>query len=670
MKLLQRLIPQDADFHRQVLFEIEKHPGCCDVVWLTGCCGFPPLEQHRRAAAQLAPVADMYRAAGLSVAYQVANTLGHGYNSFAADYTGLLFPGSPVRTMIGPGGEDAERAFCPRDLFLRDYLCRAVACYAVLKPDYIWIDDDFRLPNHMPVAFGCFCSGCLTAFNAQYDADFTREALVREVLHGSVEWRSRWLTFQRQGMADLMSAVVTAFCAISPDTVWGQQHALPGGYIMGDHLYAFEPMYRISGKAPLSRPGGGSYSDHDPNSFIDKGIEVALQNAALPPYVKEIAPEIENLPCAAFGKTSDGTAFETSYYLAVGATDMSYSMIYGNAEPIPFYGRFFARFAAQRAYWERLSDANRHSRPAGLAYFVSRDWWQRDLLPEEGFAELHGPRHIGADKLMRDTVPIHFESKNAAVYLLHPEEAVGLSQADIDFLLTRPVVTSGEAVAALQARGVDLGVTATAIPAATALFLCERYTDHPLNRGKTGYAVSPYIKGRNDCCFLTDCTGSATVLGTYATGIAETLLTGAPDLPLGASADLLVTTKQGGRWAVLGYQPWKYVVTQARIERFLDIAEAVAGAPLCARILTPHQAVLHPRSDESGRTVCVSVTNCTIGKCDGAELLIRDPHGSRFVWMSQQHAPTVLQARRQGDAYVLPLPTLDAWTVGTVFCEI
>jgi hypothetical protein len=86
-------------------------------------------------------------------------------------------------------------------------------------------------------------------------------------------------------------------------------------------------------------------------------------------------------------------------------------------------------------------------------------------------------------------------------------------------------------------------------------------------------------------------------------------------------------------------------------------------------VITPHQAILHPRVDALGKTLCVTVTNCSIGKCESAELLIRNPKGERFVFMAQYLATQELPARREGDAFVVTLPTLDPWTQGTVFCE-
>jgi hypothetical protein len=58
-----------------------------------------------------------------------------------------------------------------------------IALYAPINADIIWIDDDFRLPNHNPVEYGCFCDSCIADFNTRYGTSFDRSELVREILY-------------------------------------------------------------------------------------------------------------------------------------------------------------------------------------------------------------------------------------------------------------------------------------------------------------------------------------------------------------------------------------------------------------------------------------------------------------------------------------------------------
>lgn len=667
MILSQRFSSFDIDHHKKILAEFKKHPNSCNDVWLSTLYGYAPKENHKEVADKLLTIAKMYRENGISVSLQISNTLGHGQYMCAKDCSGLVFDGSPAEKIVGPDGTVSEYSFCPRGAYVRKYLLETLEYYIPLKPDCLWVDDDFRLLNHAPVQYGCFCDNCIAEFNARYGASFTRESLTEEILHGDKLWRERYLTFQREAMHDLMLAIMDCFHKGSPDTIGGLQHAVPGGFIMGDHKFAFDAIKEVTGKAPFSRPGGGAYIDFDPNAFIIKGIEVCLQNAALPEYVTEIYPEIENLPHCVFGKTPAGTAVETSYYFICGATNMSYSMMQG-VEPMEWYGTILELFSNQRGYWDRLADVNRYTRATGLRYYYSKNDWKKDLAENESWNELHAYKHFHTSDLLRDAIPISYDRNEESVILLHPEEARGLCAEDIEHLLSKNVITDGESIAALAAKGLDLGISATRIAELDALVLYEKYTGHAYNGGEEKFKSSFFARGKKDCYYLTDNTGKAEVLGYYTTDVEKAPFTNDKNAPYGI-AELSITTPAGGKWVILGYQPWKANIPKVRRDRLLNIADSIAEKPLAARMVSAHQALLNPRCDKNGNTACVSVVNCTIGKCEGGELLIRRPAGTRFVFVSQYLPETELEAVKTDDGYTVKLPTLDAWTAGTVFIQ-
>ena len=73
--------------------------------------------------------------------------------------------------------------------------------------------------------------------------------------------------------------------------------------------------------------------------------------------------------------------------------------------------------------------------------------------------------------------------------------------------------------------------------------------------------------------------------------------------------------------------------------------------------------------DANGNTVSASVINCTIGAEKNIELLIRRPAAKRFYFMSQYNGECELSARETEDGYIVTIPEICAWSVGTVFCE-
>ena len=109
-------------------------------------------------------------------------------------------------------------------------------------------------------------------------------------------------------------------------------------------------------------------------------------------------------------------------------------------------------------------------------------------------------------------------------------------------------------------------------------------------------------------------------------------------------------------------------IPMTRRDRLLRIADAISPRPLAAKLVSKHQALLYPRIDADGNTACVSVANCTVGKLEDGELLIRSPRSESFVFISQQHSEMRLEAEKREDGYLVKLPSLDAWTAATVFC--
>ena len=132
-------------------------------------------------------------------------------------------------------------------------------------------------------------------------------------------------------------------------------------------------------------------------------------------------------------------------------------------------------------------------------------------------------------------------------------------------------------------------------------------------------------------------------------------------------AEMLVQTKYGAKWAILGYSPWKYIIPSYKRDHIVDIADHLSGHTLSAKLLTPAQAVLLPRQNDDGKTVCVSITNCTIGESGELQLIIRNPIGEDFTFMSQYNGEKKLAFEKHGADYLLTIPSLSPWSVGTVF---
>lgn len=116
-----------------------------------------------------------------------------------------------------------------------------------------------------------------------------------------------------------------------------------------------------------------------------------------------------------------------------------------------------------------------------------------------------------------------------------------------------------------------------------------------------------------------------------------------------SAAELILKTELGGNWAILGYAPWKGIISLAKRDQILNIADYISGNSLPARLITPIKAALHPRKNDAGQTVAVSITNCTVGKSGILGLLIRNPKSEKFLFMSQYNGEEELSFTKIGN---------------------
>lgn len=667
MKIVQRILRGFLEENLSSLLAcIEQHPDCMNTVWLSTQFGYPSLAVHKKAATELAVTAKKLREAGLTVDLQLSNSIGHGAYMAHLDCSALVYQGSPVRKLVGHNGTVAEYSFCWNDETFRSYTKELVKYYVeAIRPSEFWIDDDLRARNHAPVDFGCFCEDCIASFNKKHGYSFTREALVREFLHGDVTVRAQYIEKIREDLASFTREISEVVAACSPETVVSLQNGPNGPYTGYGHGYILDAMRAATGHAPAYRPGAGAYHDHDPNELIEKAYCLSRQCSMLPDYVKTYYPEIENTPDTTTGKTMAGTAFEATLYLASGMTELTFAML-SPREPFSFYEEGFALFSKHAPYWKRLSSVSRTSQAGGICFAESSEPHLCKLAEDEDLYDFNREYYTGANPLLRNGLPLTHHSTDT--YILYPDAVRRMQKKELEKLLAANVLTDAECVDYIQSQGIDLGFTLSRFDAQSDMLAGEIYTDHPLNEGYLNeFSPSFFAPGRNNNYAILKAPDACEVLGYYKK-IDTPPLSADPERPFGL-ATVVTETKQGGKWAILSCGLWKNIIPSTQRTRLLNIIDYISGDGMPAKLLSPIQAVLLPRVNGNGQTVAASVVNCTIGEAGGARLLIRRPAAERFFFMSQYNGECELQAEKTDDGYLVTLPTLSPWSIGTVFCN-
>lgn len=669
MKIIQRIDSNPKQLEL-LLASLEKYPNFFTDVWLNSEYGYPPNEVHRQTADQLADFADILRKKGIRVSMQLSNTIGHGQYMMSLDCSGLVFNGSPVKKMVGHDGKAAEYTFCWNDEYFINYITEHVYYYVSrVKPAEFWIDDDLRAVNHAPVDYGCFCSDCIAKFNSLHGTDFTREELVKEFLSGDIKIREKYIDFIRDGIAAFTGAICKAVKAACPDTAVALQNGYNGVFTGCGHGFILDAMYSTCGHAPMYRAGGGAYTDHNPNEITEKALYIDWQYSRLPSYVTCRCAEIESTPDTAMGKTMHGTALEAALYLANGATDISFAMLGALPENTDFYERGFKLFSEQYSYLKHLSEISKRSESGGVTYAHSNKSHLRTLPENSTLADFTYEFYNGADLLVRNALPICYGERENGVYILHPKTAQQLSRDELELLCRKNVLTDTETVFYLKSIGIDLGIDGVPCTEAEALTAREIFTAHPVNAvGREEFKAPFFSKGSSSYGIITKIPKNTQALGVYKIN-SEAVKTQNADAPFGYSS-VIFKTEVGGTWAVMGYGIWKAAVPSYQRDRLLNILDFISDNAVAARINSPCQAMLMPRvCKNTGKTLAVSVLNCTIEPQTDTEIIIRRPEAESMRLCSQYDGELSLPFTKNGDEYTVTIPKISPWSVITVFCD-
>ena len=661
MQIIQRigLDPKEAEL---MFYALEKHPNSFTDVWLNTAYGYPKNETHFRAADYYAELAEKFRAAGIGVSLQLSNTIGHGTYMSCLDCSGLVYEGSKVRKIVGHDGKVCEFGFCWNDRLFRDYILEHVRYYvAKVQPLRFWIDDDFRTNNHAPVSFGCFCDDCMARFNATLGTNFTREELIEEYLHGDIAVREAFINFIRSNMADFMEEICRAVHENCAETAVCFQNGANGLFTGPDLAHLFDVMLKTTGHAPQYRAGGGASFDHNPNEITEKIIALDWQHSKLPPYVEHKCPEIENTPNTVIGKTMRGSAFEATLNFASGATDISYAMIGQIPESFEFYEKGFAMFSNLRPYWEKLAEVSMRTSHGGLTYANSKEAHLRPLDEKDDMYSFNREPFDSAKAMTRWGATISFAERENGLFLLHPDAARQMSQAELISLMSKPVITDGETVEYLKSKGIDLGVEVRPLSELEVLRSKEIFTDHAVNAVGAGSFTSPFFSpGASNHYALTKLPENAEKLGYYAENESSSAR---------ECTNAIITTPKGGRWAIIGYSLWKYLISSAQRDRVWNIADYIAPQALAAKMVSPVQSFLRARVDKvSGKTAAVSHLNPTVEDQTDVKIAIRNPETENFRFISELNGECDLPFEKIGEDYIVTMPKVSPWSVATVFC--
>ena len=607
---------------KQTFDMLKRYRQGCDEVWFSTGIGVPPLAWHEAQAKRIAAAAKQLRAVGIVPSLQIQATLGHSDRiSALADTTAKAWGG-----FTGPDGTECKLVNCPRQPGFLKYCAEMARVYASWKPGSIWIDDDLRMTNHLPVKTGCYCPTCVAAFSKQEGKAYTRQSLVA-ALKKDAQLSARWNVFGQESLAQVARVIAEAVREVSPDTRMGYQHGSVEGR---DRI--FRALAEASGHKVGSRPGGGVYSDHNPYDLIAKAFRLSRQMSAQPGYelLDRICPEIEACPRCFTCKTAHGLAVESLLDLAMGMDCLSYFIMDPQLESPAWYGSaLMSELASEAQLFKDYVRFNEGTMPGGIGG--------------------DGPFRVACIGL-----PLCAGSPFPSCRLLTEGSARALPDAEIRHYLAGGVLLDGQTVAVLQKRGFGDemgGLTAT--PAEPGLR--EAFTDDALNED----IVNGYNYGNGRRCYqITATSDTARVVGRYYR---------ARNGEAAGVASVLIETPSGGRIAAFGYDGLSVsFVSRNRIRQLLRAADWIARGTLPALPESATQCMIIPRVTKSGGLRSVAVLNTVIDRQAPFDLRLRGcPKKLETAqWIALGERPLDIAVRHEGQDAFVTLPVIAAWNMG------
>jgi len=390
---------------------------------------------------------DKLRSIGVDVSINVVCTIGH--NDFNQDLRRLF----PFQFQVDVSGVESRACACPLDPKWQSHISEVYRIYASLKPRIIWVDDDFRLHNHPPVRWGCFCPIHLEEFARRFGKHLSREELVREVLkprYPPTEERRIWLEVLGDTMIRAATVLEKAVHQVSPDTMIGLMTSSPEVHCVEGRRWR-ELLKALCGQhRPIIRPTLGNYSEGDKRSLLH-GLTLTLHTVALVPKDTIICPEVENWPYTVFSKSAKFTWLQIALCQLHGFPNITLNLCSPGA-PIDEEPKYGEMLKNSKPFFNAIAELVSQAEcvPKGVGLFFHERGALFRLTDGKSWDELVARRPWDLTLPLLGFSITYGESD---VYAVSGDSILALSDSELKELLKKGLILDADAAKALCMRG-------------------------------------------------------------------------------------------------------------------------------------------------------------------------------------------------------------------------
>ena len=261
-------------------------------------------------------------------------------------------------TMVDFNGKEQIGSICPNCKNWREYFSEYLAyLIAEIRPDYYWIEDDFRLHNHFPLEWGgCFCKNHIDEFNKALGTSYTREEFCEKAFSkGKLNpERKAWLDSETKTIISLGAFIRKTVKGANEGTDLALMSSFPTEHCL--EARDWHALYNaISGEDnKINRIHLPGYEEVSGKQYMYNINSISMGIRALCPPDTHIMPELENGPTTDFRKTARFLGFQLEAALPMCLSGMTYN-IYDNVGngPIEQFG-FGKEVAAITPYMQAV----------------------------------------------------------------------------------------------------------------------------------------------------------------------------------------------------------------------------------------------------------------------------------------------------------------------------
>ena len=305
-----------------------KKYGFTNVIFLTAgeefFLGHVSIEEIKPWVEVIKSAAEKLRENGISVSLHHWIGIGH------LDRGVRLKPDQNFTTMVDFNGKQSLSVACPLDENWQQHFSTLLS-YLIkeIKPDYYWVEDDFRLHNHAPLEWGgCFCEKHIASFNQLLGTSYSRAEFCEKAFQKGEPTKERevWLTISRKTMLDYASLIYKIIKSANPATNIALMTSFPEEHCLEarDWTELFEIF--SGGKEKLNRIHLPGYFERSGKDYMYDFNAISMAIRAFSPKDTKILPELENGSINPFRKNARYLAFQLESAIPLCLSGMTYNV--------------------------------------------------------------------------------------------------------------------------------------------------------------------------------------------------------------------------------------------------------------------------------------------------------------------------------------------------------